>query len=105
MPCRLHVPGKILGFRRGKHTQHPNISLLEVQGCTSTHGARYYLGKTVYYIYKVKKCKSNKKGIKVIRGKIVKTHGNSGVVRARFTHNIPPKAFGASVRVMLYPQH
>ncbi|CAO3597265.1 unnamed protein product [Absidia cylindrospora] len=36
-------------------------------------------------------------------GRVARSHGTNGVVKARFRNNLPPKSFGASVRVMLYP--
>lgn len=39
-----------------------------------------------------------------IWGRIATSHGNGGAVLARFTKNLPPKAMGATIRVMLFPQ-
>ena len=55
------------------------------------------MGKRVVFIYK------SKEGYKTIRGRIRSAHGNNGLVKAKFLHNLPPGGIGAQVRVMLYP--
>lgn len=92
----------MLGYQRGKHVQHPNFSLLQVENVSSKKDATFYLGKRVAYVYHGKK-KVNGSALKVIWGKIVRSHGNSGVVRAKFRRNLPSTAFGQAARVMLYP--
>jgi len=36
-------------------------------------------------------------------GRIVRVHGNSGIVGAKFKKNLPPAAIGNMVRVHLFP--
>lgn len=95
----LYSKGRVLGYERGKHTQNPNYSLIKLEGVQNTEDAKFYLGKRVAFVYRAKRVKDGSK-IRVIWGRIARTHGNSGVVKARFRSNLPPKSFGATVRVV-----
>ncbi|KAI1872806.1 hypothetical protein JX265_004817 [Neoarthrinium moseri] len=99
---RLYVKGRHLSYQRNRHTTHPNTSLVKIEGVDDTAAANFYLGKKVAYVYKAQKEVRGTK-IRVIWGKVTRPHGNSGVVRAKFSSPLPSKSFGASVRIMLYP--
>lgn len=101
---RLYSKGRVLGYKRGKRTQQPNTSLIKIDGVTNKEEAQFYLGKRVAFIYRVKTEVRGSK-IRVIWGRVTRSHGNSGVVRSKFRVNLPPKSFGATVRVMLYPSN
>ncbi|PKI83916.1 60S ribosomal protein L33A [Malassezia vespertilionis] len=101
---RLYSKGKIMGHRRGKHSQHPNVTLIKIEGVENSKDAQFYLGKRIAYIYKAPTAVRGTK-VRVIWGRVTRSHGNAGVVRSKFRHNIPPKAFGSSVRVLLYPSN
>jgi len=75
---------------------------LKIKDVNDKKGAGFYYGKRVVYIYKTKTVKKNTK-YRTIWGTVAKSHGNSGVVRARFMRNLPPRAMGQTLRVMLYP--
>ncbi|KAI1361418.1 ribosomal protein L35A [Xylaria arbuscula] len=99
---RLYVKARHLGYRRNKHTTHPNRSLVKIEGVDDPEAARFYLGKKVAFI---QTAPTEIRGTKtrVIWGKVVRPHGNSGAVQARFSTPLPTKSFGASLRVLLYP--
>ena len=102
--CRLHVNATFMGFQRAQRNQYPNVALLKIDGVNAKEDTHFYIGKRVAYVYKVKKTNA-KPETRAIFGKIVAPHGSKGVVKARFIHNLPPKAIGQSLKVFLYPSN
>ncbi|KAL4188481.1 hypothetical protein AMTRI_Chr08g202550 [Amborella trichopoda] len=85
-----------------KSNQYENTSLVQIEGVNTKEEVAWYLGKRMAYIYKAK-VKKNGSHYRCIWGKVNRPHGNSGVVRAKFKSNLPPRSMGAKVRVFMYP--
>jgi len=75
---RLFQKGTFLGFKRGKRNQRTNTSLIEIDGVKTGSDTNFYLGKRVAYIYRAKRVVDGSK-IRVIWGKVTRSHGNNGV--------------------------
>ncbi|MBL7160580.1 MAG: 50S ribosomal protein L35ae [Candidatus Aenigmarchaeota archaeon] len=83
----------IISFRRGRHTQKPNQFLLEIEGCDSRQKAMKFIGKKVAWV-------SSGKEPKKISGVITNAHGNSGVLRARFSRGLPGEAVTTKIEIL-----
>jgi len=87
----------ILSFRRGRHTQKTNQFLLEVKGVDSRAKAAKLIGKRVVW---KSRTKSRDRKPKEILGKITACHGNSGVLRARFSRGLPGEAVTSTIKFL-----
>ena len=83
------MQGKIVQFRRGRHTYKPRHFLLDVQA-KNKEEAEKFIGKKVIW-----KSPSGKE----IKGFIASTHGNKGLVRAIFEKGLPGQAINTEVDV------
>lgn len=94
---KIHVAGLYLCWKvgvccsRSKSNQYPNTSLVQIEGVNTKEEVAWYAGKRLAYIYKAK-VKTNGTHYRCIWGKVTRPHGNSGIVRAKFTSNLPPKS-------------
>merc|ERR1719161_2763898 len=103
-PVRLYAKGIICGYKRHKNNVYPSCTLLKIDGVRTKEDTNFYLGKRCAYVYKANREVKGSK-FRVLWGKVRRAHGNSGMVRAKFRKNVPPRAFGAPCRIMLYPSN
>jgi large subunit ribosomal protein L35Ae len=76
--------------------------LVKVEGVQDKKSSAFYAGKRVVYIYKTAK-ESHGSKFRTLWGRLGNPHGSNGVLKAKFAKNLPPKALGEPVRVMLFP--
>ena len=82
--------GKIIQFRRGRHTLTEKHFLIEIEGVKNKQDAEKFVGKTAEW---------NSPAGKIIHGKISNVHGNKGVVRAIFEKGLPGQALTTAVEI------
>merc|ERR1712142_205671 len=103
---RLYVRGVFTGYSRGLKNQHENQAIVKLEGVNDKAGTAWYLGKRVAYCYKSEKntkmVNGQKSRSRVIWGRVMRAHGQSGNVKCKFNSNLPQNGLGKRIRVMLY---
>ena len=82
--------GKVIQFRRGRHTITKRHMLIEIPKIDSAEKASKFINKEVIW-----KSPAGKE----IKGKISATHGNNGVLRAIFEKGLPGQSVGTEVEI------
>jgi len=83
--------GKVVQFRRGRHTVHKRHFIINV-GVDTREKAQKFVGKEVVWT-------SPGKLKKEMKGKISSPHGNKGLVRAIFEKGLPGQALATEIKI------
>ncbi len=84
------VVGKVIQFRRGRHTIKKRHFLIEIPNIKNREEAGKFVGKEVVW---------KSPAGKIIKGKISNAHGNNGIVRAIFEKGLPGQAVTTNVEI------
>lgn len=84
------MKGKVLQFRRGRHTIKERHFLIEVKDSKNRADAQKFVGKTIEW---------KSPAGKIIKGKISAPHGNKGALRAIFEKGLPGQAITTEVEL------
>ena len=88
----LNMEGYISNYRRGRHTVHPKQCILVFPKIKSRKEANKLIGRTVAWY--------SSSG-KELKGKITRSHGNNGAVRANFKKaGLPGQALGTKIKII-----
>lgn len=88
----IGMEGYISNYRRGRHTVHPKQCILVFPKVKSKKEANKLIGKTVAWY--------SPSG-KELKGKITRSHGNNGAVRAHFKKaGLPGQALGTKIKII-----
>lgn len=82
--------GKVIQFRRGRHTIHERHFLIEIDDSKSRKDAEKYVDKEVTW---------KSPAGKIIKGRVSSPHGNKGAVRAIFEKGLPGQAITTKVEI------
>lgn len=87
------IKGVVVNYRRGRHTVYTNQVIIKIENIDSKEKAKEFIGRKVEW-------KTPGKKNKVLVGEITSTHGNKGLVRARFEKGVPGQMIGEEVKIL-----
>lgn len=88
------MEGTITNYRSGRHTQNNYEMIIKIPSVDSKTKAEKLVSKSVEW------ANPEGKNKKVIKGTIVKAHGNKGSLRVKFERGMPGRSISTKVKVV-----